>query len=261
MRRRHHYGTTGCRMHMQVEVELEKPGILYKRDPNCYDNPETESVTTVMMGDIVKAETGSVKLNLHVNAHAPIERIEVRNGEEVIEVLRPYREEDVAAASRVRVIWSGAEYRGRGRQTNWTGRARFTHSKIDRMEKINAWNHERKLQQNGSDTIEWDAMTTGNYGGFDVWLDVDSEDAAIDLVCNHGSAACQLSALNFDGVKLDVGGLKRQINVCRLPHDLVQTEMRESIDITLQTGCDNPLWICVYTEDGFQAWSSPVFVI
>ena len=23
---------------------------------------------------------------------------------------------------------------------------------------------------------------------------------------------------------------------------------------------DNPLWICVYTEDGFQAWSSPVFV-
>jgi len=23
---------------------------------------------------------------------------------------------------------------------------------------------------------------------------------------------------------------------------------------------DNPLWVCVTTEDGFQAWSSPIFV-
>ena len=23
---------------------------------------------------------------------------------------------------------------------------------------------------------------------------------------------------------------------------------------------DNPVWVSVYTEDGFQAWSSPIFV-
>jgi hypothetical protein len=22
---------------------------------------------------------------------------------------------------------------------------------------------------------------------------------------------------------------------------------------------DNPIWVSVYTEDGFQAWSSPIF--
>jgi len=159
----------------------------------CYDNPESESVSSVMMGDIVKTDAATAKLNLHVNAHAPIERIEVRNGEEVVEVLRPYTEKYADNTARVRVLWSGAEYRGRGRQSNWTGRTRFTHSRVTRLEKINAWNHERKLVQNGSDTIEWDAMTTGNFGGFDVWLDIDKQKAAVDLSCNHGSISAPLT--------------------------------------------------------------------
>jgi len=258
MRRRHHYGTTGCRMHMQVDVDLGEQGTLYKRDPQCYDNPETESVKTVMMGDIVKTDAASVQLKLHVNAHAPIEKIEVRNGCEVIETLRPYAEQTVTGSARVRVLWSGAEYRGRGRQTNWTGRTRFTKSKITRLEKINAWNHERKLVQNGSDTIEWDAMTTGNFGGFDVWLDT-ADESAVDLSCNHGSISAATNSLDFTGVQLDAGGLKRQINIYQLPEELTETEMKASVDIPLHSNGDNPLWICVYTEDGFQAWSSPVF--
>ena len=30
--------------------------------------------------------------------------------------------------------------------------------------------------------------------------------------------------------------------------------------MSIDDGRDNPLWVCVTTEDGFQAWSSPVFV-
>ena len=260
MRRRHHYGTTGCRMHMQVDVEFGAEVTLYKRDPNCYDNPESESVSSVMMGDIVKTDAATAKLNLHVNAHAPIERIEVRNGEEVVEVLRPYTEKYADNTARVRVLWSGAEYRGRGRQSNWTGRTRFTHSRVTRLEKINAWNHERKLVQNGSDTIEWDAMTTGNFGGFDVWLDIDKQKASVDLSCNHGSISAPTNSLNLTGVQLDAGGLKRQINIYRLPEELTETEMKASVEVPLHSNGDNQLWICVFTEDGFQGWSSPVFV-
>jgi hypothetical protein len=32
------------------------------------------------------------------------------------------------------------------------------------------------------------------------------------------------------------------------------------VEIPLDAAKDNPLWVCVTTEDGFQAWSSPVFV-
>ena len=158
------------------------------------------------------------------------------------------------------MLWSGAEYRGRGRQSNWTGRTRFTHSRVTRLEKINAWNHERKLVQNGSDTIEWDAMTTGNFGGFDVWLDIDKQKAAVDLSCNHGSISAPTNSLNLTGVQLDAGGLKRQINIYRLPEELTETEMKASVEVPLHSNGDNQLWICVFTEDGFQAWSSPVFV-
>jgi hypothetical protein len=31
--------------------------------------------------------------------------------------------------------------------------------------------------------------------------------------------------------------------------------------VDLKPGADNPLWVCVTTEDGFQAWSSPIYVI
>ena len=212
-----------------------------------------------MMGDIVQTTDESVTLNLEVATRTPIERIEIRNGTEVLEVFRPYKKEDLG--NRIRVIWSGAEYRGRGRQTNWIGRARFAGCNITGMQKINAWNHERKLEQNGSDTIEWDAMTTGNYGGFDVWLGVKDADAIVDLGCNHGSLKTALLELDSTGVQLDAGGLKRQINVYRLPENLSVNEMKESVEVPLQKGEDNPLWISVYTEDGFQAWSSPIFII
>ena len=47
---------------------------------------------------------------------------------------------------RIRVVWSGAEYRGRGRETTSIGSVAFHGRTINRMAKVNAWNHERKLE-------------------------------------------------------------------------------------------------------------------
>ena len=49
------------------------------------------------------------------------------------------------------------------------------------------------------------------------------------------------------------------MKVFRLPETLNVREMQETVTISLSDNGDNPLWIGVYTEDGFQAWSSPVF--
>ena len=210
-----------------------------------------------MMGDIVQTTDESVTLNLEVATRTPIERIEIRNGTEVLEVFRPYKKEDLG--NRIRVIWSGAEYRGRGRQTNWIGRARFAGCNITGMQKINAWNHERLLAQNGSDTIEWNAMTTGNYGGFDVWLD-ESADGQFDLSSNHGALDLPLASIQLEDNALDAGGLERKIRAFRLPDNLTVREISHSIKVPIKKSGDNQLWICVTTEDGFQAWSSPLFV-
>ncbi len=257
LRRRHHYGTTGCRMHMDVTAHFDEPATLFERDPNAFPDTNTWQVNEVMMGDIVQSNADNVDLRLNIAAHAPIERIEVRNGTQVIETVRPYTGDDLG--NRIRVIWSGAEYRGRGRQSTWIGRARFKDCSILEMRKINAWNHERLLEQRGSDTIEWNAITTGNFGGFDVWLD-ETENAALDLTSNHGAIKNSLGEIGLEDIALHAGGLERKIRVFRLPGKNPHRELTHSLRIPLKTNVDNPLWICVTTEDGFQAWSSPIFV-
>ncbi|MEZ5660377.1 MAG: DUF3604 domain-containing protein [Burkholderiaceae bacterium] len=257
LRRRHHYGTTGCRLHLDVRVAFDAPAQCYDEDPAIYPDTGRRMVDQAMMGDIVHYDGERCRLSLEVAAGAPIERIEVRNGTDVIRTLRPYGEGELG--SRIRVVWSGAEYRGRGRQSDWRGRAHFRGARIRRMARINAWNLERRLEQSSADTIEWDAITTGNFGGFDVWLD-EQPGAMLDLACNHGALQEALASIGLEDRVLEAGGLARRLKVFRLPEDHGVREMRASVDIPLAAGQDNPLWVSVITEDGFQAWSSPVFV-
>ena len=45
---------------------------------------------------------------------------------------------------------------------------------------------------------------------------------------------------------------------CTSPRDPHRTLSAE-VKIPLKPDADNPLWVCVTTEDGFQAWSSPIY--
>ena len=257
LRKRHHYGTTGNRLHLTVDAEFRGGGKLFDLDPKAFDDATSSDVTSAMMGDIVQTDDTGVTLKVMANSPTPIERIEIRNGMEVVKTLRGYSEADLG--NRYRVIWSGAEYRGRGRNTSWVGDATFKNAKITRMEKINAWNHERLLEIDGDNRVKWDAITTGNYGGFDVWLDT-SKSAELNIETNHGSLKCELAKMGIEDIVLDCGGLERRLRILRLPEENPRRELTGEIKINLSASGDNPLWVCVTTEDGFQAWSSPIFI-
>ena len=257
MRRRHHYGTTGCRLHMDVRVELAQGGELYERNPEAVPDTPKHQVGAVMMGDIVKAASSSAELTFEVAAHAGIERIEIRDGARVLETIRPYGDADLG--DRVRVLWSGAEYRGRGRNTTWRGQARFDGPKIDRFETINLWNPERLFEQRGSNSVIWDTVTTGNFMGFDAWLDR-ARGGKLRVATNHGDLDVELGQLGCDDVVLDAGGLARRLRCFRLPDGRLDREIKVSRSIEIGTERDHPIWICVTTEDGYQAWSSPIYL-
>ena len=90
--------------------------LVERSQPKCgivVGDAPSRQADEVMMGDIVQTAADSVELRLNVAAHAAIERIEVRNGIEVVDVVRPFSQADLG--NRIRVVWSGAEYRGRGR--------------------------------------------------------------------------------------------------------------------------------------------------
>ena len=256
LRRRHHYGTTGTRLHMDVDVKMAGGGTLFDQDPKVFPDTVSTAVDQVMMGDIVQTDDETVTLTLEVIAQAPIERIEVRNGTEVVRTLRPFSEAELG--ERIRVLWSGAEYRGRGRDTSWKGHARFEGAKIRKMEKINAWNHERLLEVSGEDNVVFEAVTTGNYGGFDVWLE-DAAEGSVEVATNHGTLTLPYADVGLEDSVMEAGGLERRIKVFRLPEVNSVRQIKETVEIPLRPVGDNQLWISVYTEDGFQAWSSPVF--
>ena len=208
------------------------------------------------MGDIVQTDDEVLSLSIETITQAPIERIEIRNGSQVLQTLRPYRMSDLG--NRIRILWSGAEYRGRGRTTYWKGRVRFEGSAIEHMNKINIWNHEKLVDQQGTDTVQFDTITTGNYAGFDVWLD-GRRGGRVVLRTNHGALDTLLDDIGIDDLLMDAGGLNRRVRLFRLPDNNPHREMYETVAVTLNPIGDNPLWVSVFTEDGFQAWSSPIF--
>ncbi len=257
LKKRHHFGTTGNRLHLTVNAHFNSSGNLFDLDPNAYEEAQSTEVKSAMMGDIIQTHDKNVKVKVLAKSPTPIERIEIRNGVEIIETFRGYNKEDLG--DRYRIIWSGAEYRGRGRNTKWIGKATFKNTNIKSMKKINAWNHEKLLEVTDDNCVQFDAITTGNFGGFDVWLS-NSLGATISIKSNQGELNIQLDEIGIDDVVLDCGGLERKLKVMRLPENNPHHELSREIEVDLDPSKDNPLWVCVNTEDGFQAWSSPIFV-
>ncbi|MEM1163685.1 MAG: DUF3604 domain-containing protein, partial [Pseudomonadota bacterium] len=210
-RRRHHYGTTGCRMHMEVSAVLPDGAAVCARNPAAVPDTPRHAAKTAIMGDIVEGAAGAVDLSVNLITHAGIERVELRRGSETLETIRPYGPSDLG--QRIRVVWSGAEYRGRGRDTAWRGQARFNGGAITRFETINLWNHERLLDQRGSDSVIFETITTGNFMGFDAWVDGGKE---LRITTNHGDLVSALNAIGLDPIHMEAGGLARRLSVFRL---------------------------------------------
>lgn len=257
-RRRHHYGTTGCRMFMEVIAHLPDGSLVYDQNPDANPNTLRHAAREAIMGDIVELAGDTFEVSFRVEAHAGIEKVELRQGAEVIETLRTYGKEDLG--ERVRVLWSGAEYRGRGRDCRWSGRIDFPGTRIRRVAPINNWNMERMLEQRGSDSVVFDSITTGNFVGFDAWLQT-TDAARIHVATNRGTLTESLANVGLEPIVMDAGGLARRLSLQRLPATHLPRSLKASRRIRKRADGDTPIWICVTTEDGFQAWSSPIYVI
>jgi len=137
LRKRHHYGTTGSRLVLDQRVLFDNAAELFSDDPKLGDTT-SQAATKAMMGNILRSEDAEVTLRVDVLADSPVERIDIRNGLETVEVFRPYAESDLG--SRIRVLWEGSEYRGRGREIIWDGHAELDGNAFEKLEPINRYN-------------------------------------------------------------------------------------------------------------------------
>jgi hypothetical protein len=117
LRHRRHYGTTGCRMLLNVTAHLPSDALLFDRDPAVFPDAPANTGWVAEMGHIVRTTATEVRLDVNVVGSVAIDRIDVFDGRTHLACFRGA--DSVAGSRRIRVIWEGADYRGRGRQTSW----------------------------------------------------------------------------------------------------------------------------------------------
>ena len=262
MRRRHHYATTGCRMILDTRVGFDSDAERFDTDPNLSTGgqvPKSCKVRSVMMGDIARTVDREVEFAIDIVASAPIERVELRNRMQVLETIRPYGQDQLGR--RIRLVWEGSEYRGRGRQTVWDGRAELVGNNFERTLPINLWNIDKKLQRPAPDTLSWAALTTGGFGGADILLG-DARAGVLRIDTALVKAEVPVADIGLDDLVLETGGgIRRRMRLFRLPDQNDATRMRVTRRVRLDPGTDNALYVCVTQEDGHLIWSSPIYLI
>ena len=256
LQRRHHYATTGDRIHIDLGVSAASAFDRFDRDPMVYDALSTPAAE-LKMGEIAITHENRVSLKLSVMARAPIERIDVLNAMDKVATL--CNPANIENSNRLRVLWRGAMVKGRGARASWQGQARFDNCRILQTRELNAWNPDRVLTRDSENTLSWESVTAGNFGAFDVWLD-EGSNAAVHLETGHADASVSLAEIDRDDYVIPAGGLDLELRLFRLPAQLQPGPIEATIDVPLHHRGDNPIWIRVTTEDGFQAWTSPVYL-
>jgi hypothetical protein len=264
LKKRRHYATSGGpagRMVIDVEARFGEDATIYHDDPALdwpNGQPAGRTGRTALMGDIVQLPRGEVELFVDILAAAPIERVDLFNGRELIETIRPYGAADLG--SRIRVLWEGAEYRGRAREVIWDGSATFAGDSVLDATAINFFNRDKTLDRVGEDGVAWRSLTTGNFAGFDARL-ADGRKGRLVLDTKLVKADLPLAEIGLEDHLFEADGiLPRFVRVFRLPNRNPTRAMRFSRRIRLKAEGDNPLWLRLTQEDGTRAWTSPIYV-
>jgi len=256
LRKRRHFGTTGARLHLDVWTRFDGPATVYHEDP-ALGPAEGRPAETAMMGDIVHLPEGGVTLHIEVLGSAPIERLDVFNGLEHLETIRPYGADKLG--NRIRVVWEGAEYRGRFRQVIWDGTATLSGNRFLDARPIDFFNRDKTLDKVSETELEWRALTTGNLGGFDAWL-ADAYAGTLKLETAPVKCGVPIEEIGIEDETIEAGALGRRVRIFRLPEENPHRRMTAERKIALRPEGDNPLYVRVTQEDGHQAWSSPIYV-
>ena len=163
--RRHHYGTTGARIHLEVQAAVN--GVRLDDDPRTGAVARTP-VSDAAMGDIIATAAAELELAIAVRGTAPLLAVEVCNGTRTVQTLRTYRAADLGR--RLRVRWAGAAFCGRGRQVAWDGTLTIAGNRIDRIACFNFLNPDRQPVLEADGSMRWQSTTTGGSAGIDCWL-------------------------------------------------------------------------------------------
>lgn len=269
LKQRHHYATTGERIYIQLQGNINFMGDLFERDPALYSGNQNTIFPTnqALMGDIIRIpnstnEKNELSLNIDLYAAAPIERIQIFNGLDLIEEVKPYPNEMIENSNRIRIIWEGAEFRARRRNAQWKGDITIVDNEIINVKSFNFWNVDAPLKMDSETQISWETYTSGNFQGVDVTLK-DSKKGTFSFHTNQIDFKLPLSEITPKDTIFEAGGLEKRVRVFRIPevNDCTTMHIEKPVCLAPTKEKDDQIYVKVTLENGHQLWSSPIYFI
>lgn len=254
LRRRHHYATSNAaRIHAEVAVTLAHEAALHIDDP-ALGGPADGRAATAGMGDILAgvADT-TATFQAEIMAASAIERVQLFNRTELLEVIRPAAEPGL----RLRVVWEGSEYRGRGRETRWNGTIAVRGTTWHEPRAVNRFNLDHLFITDAT-TLHFQGVTTGGFQALDATLSDLAGKLVIDT--NLIQAEVKLADLHDGEQVWEAGGLGRRMRAFLLPDTGAKT-LNFVRQVALSVTADNALYLRATFEDGSVLWTSPVYLL
>ena len=195
------------------------------------------------------------RISVEAVGTAPLERIELFRG------MTRIHTEQIAAnrpGNWLRVLFSGARVRGRGRSTLWDGRLSLSEARILGAEPVAFVENRDRFLESTESGISWSLYTAGDSRGFN--LEFGGEDSEIEIQTKHAELKGKIRNFLENPAVVDAGRLGQRIEVGKTPAMDGPWEARfEYVDNDAPSGL-NTYWVRVVQVNQEKAWSSPVWV-
>lgn len=254
LRRRHHYATSNAaRIFADVAVSLAQEAALHVDDPALGGAADAHCARAIMGDILAGVRDDEVLFAAEIMAGSAIERVQLFNRTTEIETLRPPAQPGL----RLRVLWEGSEYRGRGRETSWHGAIGLAGATWRAPRAVNRFNLDHRFEADDT-TLHFEGVTTGGFQALDATLS--GLDGRLMLNTNLVRAEVPLAALRDGEQVWEAGGLGRRMRAFLMPeHGARAFSFRRRVRLT--AAGDNALYLRATFEDGSVLWTSPVYLL
>jgi len=253
LRARRCYGTSGARILVRFGCTPQPPQAGAKGE-----QPQAGE-RMALMGE--EFETGRPpKLQVWVQGTAPIERVVLRRG---LEVIHEYPAPGALKrkADLLRLSWGGGTTSGTGPDVRmaWHGELLLDRGRFAEVREWNTDTPDEGITAREERRVAWRSFTGGGREGIlfraeaprEAWLSFRSHHANFDFTLGEALEA---------GKRLALGPYRRAVTVERAPaRDNPEVAAFTFTDEDVRPGC-NPYWITVEQIDGEMAWAGPIFV-
>ncbi|WP_165445281.1 DUF3604 domain-containing protein [Bacilliculturomica massiliensis] len=254
--------------------ELTREG-LWKafRTRSCYAATAARILLDFSVGGYSMGSEGQLtappEIRVCVNGTAPIDRIEIYRGLELICSRKrdPFLRE-TEGRRRIKIVWSGVRTKFRNKSVVWTGTVYVRGGLVAAAEDYSIDNPFEGIQSRSAQIVNFRSKTSGDEDG--MILDIIpaagmEEDCEIIFSSAQRTAVVRLGDLAGEGVTIEVGDVNRRIRFTEeepavdwedtslydMDVKFVDQEKKEGLNI---------YYAKVFQKDGNRAWSSPVFI-